>query len=77
MRAWAGLAVLSALTTLVALSELAAPWAGALILLAAWLKARLIFLDYLALRDVSGWRSGLLFGLALFMALLFTLYGVA
>lgn len=73
-RAWLGLALLSAATTAVALSPLGAPWAGVLILAIAWAKARLIFLWYLELADVPGWRGGLLFGLALFMLLLFGLY---
>ena len=73
-RAWLGLAMLSAATTVVALSPLPAPYSGALILACAWLKARLIFLWYLELHDIPGWRGGLLFGLALFMAVLFGLY---
>ncbi|WP_425040461.1 nitric oxide reductase F protein [Primorskyibacter sp. S187A] len=72
--AWGGLALLSAATTLVALFGLSAPLAGVLILAAAWAKARLIFLWYLGLAPVEGWRQGILFGLALFMALLFGLY---
>ena len=73
-RAWLGLAILSALTTATALSPIQAPYSGALILAFAWLKARLIFLWYLELVDVPGWRQGLLFGLALFMVVLFGLY---
>ena len=73
-RAWLGLAMLSAATTVVALSPLPAPYSGALILACAWAKARLIFLWYLELHDIPGWRGGLMFGLALFMAVLFGLY---
>ncbi|NNE80584.1 MAG: nitric oxide reductase F protein [Silicimonas sp.] len=74
VHAWIGLVALSAATTLVAVGNVPAPWAGALILLAAWAKARLIFLWYLGLDDVAGWRGGLLAGLAAFMILLFGLY---
>lgn len=73
-RAWLGLALLSSVTTIVALSPLSAPWSGALILIFAWAKARLIFLWYLELADVPVWRGGILFGLGLFSLLLFGLY---
>ncbi len=73
-RAWLGLALLSAVTTLVALSPVSAPYSGALILVFAWAKARLVLLWYLELANVPGWRAGMLFGLALFMALIFGLY---
>ena len=76
-RAWLGLAMLSAATTAVALSPLPAPYSGFLILACAWAKARLIFLWYLELSDVPSWRGGLMFGLALFMAVLFGLYALA
>ena len=74
LRAWIGLVLLSAATTLVALSDLAAPYAGIAILLAAWAKARLIFLWYLGIAPVAGWRQGILMGLALFCLLIFGLY---
>lgn len=77
MRAWVALIALSVATTAVALLDLATLMAGATILLIAWAKARLIFLHYLELADVPGWRGGLMFGLALFMALLFVLYASA
>ena len=73
-RAWIWLALFSAATTVVALSPLPAPYSGALILFFAWAKARLIFLHYLELADVPGWRSGIMLGLAIFMAALFVPY---
>ena len=72
--AWIGLALLSVATTAVAIGPIPAPWSGALILAIALAKARLIFLWYLELAEVPGWRAGILFGLVLFMALLFALY---
>ncbi|QGX98358.1 nitric oxide reductase F protein [Roseovarius faecimaris] len=76
-RAWIGLALLSAASTLIALSPLPAPYTGALILACAWGKARLIFLWYLELAPVPSWRSGILTGLSLFMLLLMGLYVAA
>lgn len=76
-RTWIGLALLSAATTSVVVFGFAKPWSGALILAFAWAKARLILLWYLELADVPQWRGGLLFGLALFMVLLFGLYLLA
>lgn len=73
-RAWIGLALLSAGSTVVALSQIGAPVSGLLVLALAWAKARLIFLWYLDLADVPGWRGGVQFGLALFLLLLTGLY---
>ena len=77
VRAWIWLSLFSAATTITALSPLTPPISGALILVFAWAKARLIFLQYLELADVPGWRGGILFGLALFALLLFGLYALA
>lgn len=76
-RAWIGLALLSALSTVIALSPLPAPYSGALILACAWAKARLIFLWYLELAPVPDWRTGILTGLAAFMLVLLGLYVAA
>lgn len=73
-RAWVGLALLSAVSTAVALSPIGAPWSGIVILGCAWAKSRLIFLWYLDLAPVPGWRGGILFGLALFVLVLLALY---
>ena len=73
-KAWLALALFSAATTFVALSPLPAPYSGALILVFAWAKARLIFLHYLELADVPGWCGGIMLGLAIFMAALFAPY---
>ena len=73
-RAWIGLALLSALSTAIALSPLPAPYGGALILACAWAKARLIFLWYLELAPVESWRAGILFGLFVFVLVLLGLY---
>ena len=73
-RAWIWLALFSATTTMVALSPLPAPYSGALILVFAWAKARLIFLHYLELAHVPGWRGGIMLGLAIFMCALFAPY---
>ena len=73
-RAWLFLALFSAATTAVALSPLSPPFSGALILIFAWAKARLIFLHYLELTGVPGWSNGILLGLAIFMAALFAPY---
>lgn len=76
-RAWVGLAILTALSTTIAISPLPAPYSGALILVCAWAKSRLIFLWYLELAPVPGWRAGILTGLALFMLVLLGLYMAA
>lgn len=76
-RAWAGLALLSALSTAISLGPIPAPWSGVLILVCAWAKARLVFLWYLDLAPVPGWRGGILFGLALFTLVLLGLYVAA
>ncbi|MDU8941852.1 cytochrome C oxidase subunit IV family protein [Ovoidimarina sediminis] len=76
-RAWIGLALLTAASTAVALGALPAPISGLLVLALAWAKARLIFLWYLDLHDVPGWRGGIQFGLALFVVLLMVLYAAA
>ena len=76
-QAWLWLSLFSAATTVVALGPLPAPLSGALILAFAWAKARLIFLHYLELADVPGWRGGVLMVLALFALLLFVLYAIA
>lgn len=74
IRSWLALVVLSALSTGLHLSALPADVTGVLILTAAWLKGRLILLDYLELRGVVGWANGIVFGLACFTALLTILF---
>ncbi|WP_187428092.1 hypothetical protein ROLI_002160 [Roseobacter fucihabitans] len=74
IRAWVVLAALTALGTALHFSALPPKIAGSLILLAAWLKARLVLLDYLELRGVPGWSGGILFGLLGFVVLLLLLF---
>lgn len=74
IRTWVALTALTVLGTALHFSSLPPKAAGGLILLAAWLKARLVLLDYLELRGVPGWSSGLLAGLAGFIALLLVLF---
>jgi len=73
-RAWIALGLFSAITTIIALAPVPAPISGALILLLAWAKARLIFLHYLELADVPGWRGGIMLGLGIFMIVLLAAY---
>ena len=58
-RTWATLSVLTAASTALHFSGLPAQITGSFILLAAWIKARLILLDYLELRGIPGWSAGL------------------
>lgn len=74
IRAWLALAALTALGTALHFSALPPKIAGGLILLSAWLKARLVLLDYLELRGVQGWSGCILFGLFSFVALLLVLF---
>ena len=74
IRAWLTLAALTALGTALHFSGLPPKLAGGLILLGAWLKARLVLLDYLELRGVPGWSGGILFGLLVFVTLLLVLF---
>lgn len=75
--AWAGLAVLSAATTLITLAPAGAGSrilaAGSLLLLAG-LKARLILTHYLGLRGSRFWRGGFTLALAIFLLVAFALY---
>lgn len=77
IRTWAALAMLTALSTALHFSGLPPHITGAMILIAAWLKARLILLDYLDLRGVPGWAAGILLVLAAFIFLLMALFLVA
>ena len=77
IRTWIALALLTAIGTALHFSGLPPQVAGSLILLAAWFKARFVLLDYLELRGVPGWSSGLLSVLAAFNALLLVLLWVA
>lgn len=74
IRTWAALAVLTALSTALHFSGLPPHVAGGMILIAAWLKARLILLDYLELRGVPGWAAGILSVLAALITLLMVLF---
>lgn len=78
-RAWAALALLSALSTL--LAQLPADWprpagraAGVAVLLVAGVKARVILSRYLGLRGAPGAQRAFDFALALFIAAAAGLY---
>ena len=76
-RGWAWLLALSLLSTLAAwLVETGAdaPAMGALILVMAWLKARLILLRYLGLAAAPFWARGFGMVLAAYMVGLLVLY---
>ena len=64
LRAWALLAALTAFSTALHLSPLPGGVSGCLILGAAWIKSRVILLDYLELGGVAHWAAGLQMGLA-------------
>ncbi|MDZ4134320.1 MAG: nitric oxide reductase F protein [Paracoccaceae bacterium] len=78
-RAWTGLLVLSALSTLIAvaggaLTGTALTVSGALILTLAGAKARLILNAYLGLDAAPHWQRGFGQALALYLALMLGLY---
>lgn len=75
--AWLSLAVLSALAALVSsLSGQGIPvaWAAAGILLLALSKARVILSRYLGLSQAPGWLAGFFNVIAIWAAIMFTLY---
>ncbi|MFK7837322.1 MAG: cytochrome C oxidase subunit IV family protein [Sulfitobacter sp.] len=73
IRTWAALALLTTLGTALHFSTAAPKVMGALILIAAGLKARLVLLDYLELRGTAGWAGGTIGSLAALIALLLVL----
>jgi hypothetical protein len=72
IRAWAALVVLGLGATLIAASPglLPGPAAGALLLILAWAKARLILNAFLGLSAAPAWARGFGLALGLYMALL-------
>jgi nitric oxide reductase NorF protein len=70
------LVALSAGSALLTVGRIAisAKLAGSLLLLLAFLKARLILLDYLKLRQAPPWASGFLVVVAIFVLLLGALF---
>ena len=76
-RAWMALMLLSGASTLIAalVSRDAVPAiVGSLILLFAWMKARVILSRYLGLWQAPSWRAGFDWVLGLFCLLLLGLY---
>ncbi|PVB62364.1 cytochrome C oxidase subunit IV family protein [Labrenzia sp. 011] len=76
-RAWVMLMMLSAASVMVALTDGAgfgASSAGAVILLFAWMKARVILARYLGLWQAPGWLSGFNWVLGLYCLLLLGLF---
>ena len=76
-RSWAWLLALSLASTAAALaveSGGSSRLAGAVILLLAYLKARLILANYLGLAGAPSWLRGFNLVIGLFMALLLALY---
>ena len=76
-RAWMALMLLSGASTLIAalVSRDAAPTIiGTLILLFAWMKARIILSRYLGLWQAPAWRAGFDWVLGLFCLLMLALY---
>jgi hypothetical protein len=78
LRAWLALLVLSTAGTGVAVRQSAtsslAPWLGALVLLFAGIKARLILVRYLGLAKSPSWRKGFTVLLVLLLGLLLGLF---
>ncbi len=81
IRAWIGLVVLSALSTVLsvavahgALSGAMVSVGGALILTIGWVKARIILEQYLGLAQAPFWRRGFETVLAFYMLGLLGLY---
>jgi hypothetical protein len=79
--AWVGLLLLSGLSAVLALSPVNSgalrPAAGAVLLVLAGLKGRLILLHYLGLAATAFWRRGFLTALVVLLALLLAVYGLA
>ena len=81
IRAWLALVALSSLATAVSLLRpVSPPWAGtaagAVILVLAWLKARVILDRYLGLAGVPGARRGFGAGLGAFALAALVLYAL-
>ncbi|MBJ6373071.1 nitric oxide reductase F protein [Sedimentitalea arenosa] len=75
--AWLALLVFSFASTLISVFPVPTtvqPFAGAMILTLAWLKARVILGRYLGLVNAPFWARGFGISLALFCALLLGLY---
>ncbi|WP_370402735.1 cytochrome C oxidase subunit IV family protein [Sulfitobacter sp. JB4-11] len=77
IRAWGALAALTAFSTALHFSGLSPLITGCVILVVAWIKARLVLLDYLELRGVEGWAGGVVMSLAALIALLLVLFVAA
>jgi len=77
LRAWGWLVALSLVSTAISLgpwSPALVPLAGALILVVAWSKARIILARYLGLVAAPFWRRGFDLALGCFCLLLLGLY---
>ncbi len=77
IRAWVTLVGLTGLSTALHLSGIDRQITGPLIVIFAGVKARLVLLDYLELRGVEGWSTGILSGLYALVALFLILLWVA
>lgn len=66
-RAWVTLMALSALATALAVFGQGATWAVLAILVAAWIKARVVLRAYLGLAGAPDWSRGFSLVLGLFM----------
>lgn len=75
--AWAFLVLLSAGSTLAAVSGLTGPALALIVLALAWAKAQLILNRYLGLSQAPAVARGFALALALFMAVLATLAAIA
>lgn len=73
LRTWAMLATLSAVSTLLHFSTLSGAISGSVILIIAGIRARLVLLDYLELRGVESWSTGMTTALSALIALLLVL----
>ncbi len=76
-RAWGRLVALSLASTMLSRPEIWAIWpacAGVLVLLLAWLKARIILAHYLGLAEAPSWRGGFYFVLAMFCLIMLGLF---
>lgn len=76
-RAWAGLLLMSAASVLIAAGftdRLSAGATGALVLVFAWMKARVVLSRYLGLWQAPTWLSGFNWVLGLFCLLLLGLF---
>lgn len=76
-RAWGALIVLSLGSTVLSMIDFPGHWmavAGAVILILAWIKARIVLARYMGLARAPAWRRGFDICLGLFAALLIGLY---